>query len=161
MPEARRTFYPLRLAQEASAITAFKDTHQAASTVNNDLFEYLIITGPFALFMAASEFALPATMRFIRENGNGNDEYRSLRTLLLSVGAIATDIVTNGLIIAAGVDSPINVPARRIVLNYATHLGIDFIQKVFPDRHIPRFAERPTKTMGDIPQPNRVGRIKK
>lgn len=158
MTEAKRVFYPLRLAQEASSITAFKDTHKAASE-DNDLFEYPILAGPLALFMGTSEFVLPATMRFIRENGN--DEYRPLRTLLLSVGAMATDVVTNGLIVVAGLDSGLNIAARKIVLNYATHMGIDFIQKIFPDQHAyvarsytPQFVERSAKVRETLPQPS-------
>jgi len=127
----RRTFYPLRLAQEASSITAIKDTYHAALH-DNELFEYPELARPFALMMGAMEFVLPASMRFIRENDN--DELRPLRNLVLFSGALASDVITNGFIVAAGFDSTLNVAARRIVLNYATHMGADLIQKLFPDR---------------------------
>lgn len=116
----RRIPYPLRLAREASGISAFKDFF---SSEEGDE----CITLPVGFAMGAVEFILPATMRFIRENII-YDEMRPMRNALLCIASVATDVATNGLIYMAGFDRAVNIPARRIALNYATHMGVDFIQ---------------------------------
>lgn len=116
----RKTPYILDLMQHASSVTAFKFFHPTA------LKDAGCVTIPLAISMGAAEFIMPATMRFVRENMLDDD--RPLRNILLLVASISTDAATIGLIHMAGVDAAINVPARRIVLNYATHMGIDFIQ---------------------------------
>ena len=118
-----RTPYLLRLAKEASSITAFKDTLSSSDVDHN----FLGVS--FAFAVGVREFILPASTIFIRENISDDD--RPSRNLMLLIASFVADLATNALIAVAGWGSTINVAARRIVLNYATHIGIDFIQHLF------------------------------
>ncbi len=123
--ELRKMPYPLRLAREASSITAFKDLNNSEGDGS---------TQAVAFCVGIAEFLMPATYRFLRENVGSphTDDIRPIRNIFLLSASIAADSASNGLIFAAGgIFDPFNSTARRVVLNYATHMGIDFIQHLF------------------------------
>ncbi len=117
----RRGGYVYSLAEQASGIKAFREFSRADSPGDE------IVTKPFGCLMAIPELILPATFMVLIENIE-LDETRPLRNSLLFIGALATDITSNWLIYLAGNDGVINIAARRIALNYATHIGAGLIQ---------------------------------
>ncbi|MBI2020388.1 hypothetical protein HYS94_03115 [Candidatus Daviesbacteria bacterium] len=129
-------WYGLRLAREASGVTAFNVIYEDTKREDD------LVARPFAVIWGLGELIFPATMRFMREHTEYNPD-KSLRDILFFMSSIATDVATNALIAVPGLDGPLEVVARRTTLNYATHMGIDFMQHI---SHIRAASQKPLQS---------------
>lgn len=123
-----REYYPWSFIKRVSGYTTAHDTYVAAQ-VDSQAYEPSILSGALAGYYAFQEFVLPVTTRFMMDDTSSQD-YKPMSRLLKTVGLPALDLATLGLVTLEGLDNLALVAARKLTVNCATHMGIDFVQSL-------------------------------